>query len=83
VFNESAMVILKTTYDETIQTSSPALLMRREYFPRLFDQREVGRIEFYGKVMDWHTKWSDEIRRMYHVNAYRGRMMARLHGRGA
>ena len=82
VWNESAFVILKTTYDETMKTSSPALLMRREYFPPIFDKREVGRIEFYGKVMDWHTKWSDEIRTLYHINAYRSATVAKLHNRG-
>jgi hypothetical protein len=43
--------------------------MRQNYFAPLFDARAVARIEFYGKVMDWHTQWSSEIRRMYHVNA--------------
>ena len=79
IFNESAFVILKTTYDESVQTSSPALLMRREYFPPIFDSREAKRIEFYGKVMEWHTKWSDEIRTMYHINFYRHAMVAKLH----
>lgn len=81
ILNESALIILKTTYDETINTSSPALQMRLEYFPQIFDSREVKRIEFYGKVMDWHTKWSDEIRTMYHVNAYRSALVAKLHNR--
>jgi len=53
--------------------------MRREYFPPIFDNHEAGRIEFYGKVMDWHTKWSDEIRTLYHVNAYRNALVARIH----
>lgn len=80
--NDSAFIILKTTYDESVQASSPALLMRREYFPAIFDKRETRRIEFYGKVMDWHTKWSDEIRGLYHINAYRHAFFARLHNRG-
>lgn len=83
IHNSSAFIILKTTYDESAQTSSPALLMRREYFPPIFDNREAGRIEFYGKVMEWHTKWSDEIRPLYHVNAYRVAMLATLHKRTA
>lgn len=81
IFNRKALVILKTTYDETIKTSSPALLMRHSYFPALFNDREVERIEFYGKVMEWHTKWSDEIRTLYHVNAYRHALIARLHNK--
>lgn len=79
IFNESTLVILKTTYDESENTSSPALLMRREYFPPIFDNREVKRIEFYGKVMEWHTKWSHETRSLYHINAYRKAMVANLH----
>lgn len=62
------LIILKTTYDETITTSSPAMLMRQESFKYIFDNQLVEKVEFYGKVMDWHTKWSDEIRSLYHIN---------------
>lgn len=61
-------VILKTTYDEKIKTSSPAFLMRQELFEKLFLDEQVQNIEFYGKVMEWHTKWSDQIRTLYHLN---------------
>ncbi|MCQ8128758.1 GNAT family N-acetyltransferase [Methylomonas rivi] len=63
-----SLIILKTTYDEAITTSSPAMLMRQEAFEYIFNNQLVEKIEFYGKVMDWHTKWSDEIRIMYHIN---------------
>ncbi len=67
-----SLVVLKTTYDEKIGNgTSPALLMRQEAFKPLFDDRRLKKIEFYGKAMEWHTKWSDEIRTMYHVNEYR------------
>ena len=79
IFNNSTLVILKTTYDEAERTSSPALLMRHAYFPEIFDRRLVKRIEFYGKVMDWHTKWSDEVRMLYHINAYRSTAAAKIH----
>lgn len=65
-----SLIILKTTYDETITTSSPAILMRQEAFEYIFNNRLVERIEFYGKVMDWHTKWSDEVRMIYHINSF-------------
>ena len=66
------IVILKTTYDEGLGKSiSPAFLMREEEFKQLFDEQKIKRIEFYGSVMDWHTKWSNEIRTLYHVNRYR------------
>jgi CelD/BcsL family acetyltransferase involved in cellulose biosynthesis len=65
------LIILKTTYDETIESSSPAMLMRHEAFEGLFAEGTFRRIEFYGKVMDWHTKWSDDIRTLFHVNCAR------------
>lgn len=68
--DDHSLIILKTTYDETITTSSPAMLMRQEAFEYIFVNRLVEKIEFYGKVMEWHTKWSDEIRTLYHINHY-------------
>jgi len=73
-----SLVILKTTYDESIKTSSPAMLMRQDAFQLIFDKKICEQIEFYGKVMDWHTKWSEDIRTMYHTNAY-SRLMALTH----
>ncbi len=66
-----ALVILKTTYDESIKAISPAFLMRQEVFGRLFEEGQIKRIEFYGRVMEWHTKWSNDVRTMYHVSYYR------------
>lgn len=70
ITGDSAIIILKTTYDESINVSSPALLMRQDAFRDLFQQEGIQRVEFYGKVMEWHTRWSDEIRQMYHLNSY-------------
>ena len=69
--DDNCLIILKTTYDESITTTSPAMLMRQDAFEYIFEQRFTKKIEFYGKVMDWHTKWSDEIRVMYHLNTFR------------
>jgi hypothetical protein len=66
-----ALIILKTTYDEAYKQLSPAFLMREEAFRQLFTTKEVDRIEFYGRVMEWHTRWTDKVRTMYHVNQYR------------
>jgi hypothetical protein len=67
----ASLVILKTTHDESIKTCSPAFLMRQEAFRKLFEEQRIKRIEFYGKLMEWHTRWSNEVRTMYHVNYYR------------
>lgn len=70
------IIILKTTYDENLGNAiSPALLMREEECKQLFDENKNKAIEFYGSVMDWHTKWSNEIRTLYHVNYYRWAML--------
>ncbi len=74
------IIVLKTTYDETVAHGlSPALLMREEALRALFAQGRFARLEFYGKVMEWHTRWTDEIRTLYHVNHYRWPQLARLH----
>ena len=65
------LIILKTTYDESHKALSPAFLMREEAFRQVFAQKDVSRIEFYGRVMEWHTRWTDEVRTMYHINQYR------------
>lgn len=74
------IIILKTTYDEQAAggTTSPALLMRQEETALLFAEGRFRRIEFYGKVLEWHTRWSDEVRVMYHLNVYRWPLMLRL-----
>ena len=76
-----SIIILKTAYDEKVVggTTSPALLMRQEETALLFGEGHLRRIEFYGKVLEWHTRWSDEVRIMYHLNVYRWPMILRLH----
>lgn len=74
-----ALVILKTTYDESQTTTSPAMLMRQESFNHIFERGDIRTIEFYGKVMDWHTKWSSEHRTLYHLNFYRWGLLGHMH----
>ncbi len=74
------IVILKTAYDESVDRSlSPTLLMREEQTRRLFEEARFGRIEFYGKVMEWHLRWTDEVRTLYHLNTYRWPALHSLH----
>jgi hypothetical protein len=77
---DATMIILKTTYDENINDgTSPAFLMRQEQIKALLEEAKLTSIEFYGKVMDWHLKWTDEVRTMYHVNHYRFAFLPLLH----
>lgn len=76
------IIVLKTTYDESVPKSlSPTLLMREEACRALFDAQRFERLEFYGKVMEWHTRWTDEVRTLYHINFYRWPIIASLHAR--
>ncbi|MDQ2821592.1 MAG: GNAT family N-acetyltransferase [Pseudomonadota bacterium] len=77
---DDCIVVLKTTYDESVpKTFSPALLMREDAVRALFEDGGTARIEFYGKVMEWHTRWTEEVRTLYHVNHYRWAALRRLH----
>lgn len=73
------LVILKTSYDESYRTISPATLMRQEQFGALFGEKQIRRIEFYGKVMEWHTRWTEQRRTLYHATVYRWSLLRRLH----
>lgn len=79
VEDAAGIVILKTSYDESVAAGlSPALLMREEACRRLFDEGRFAHIEFYGRVMEWHLRWTDEVRTMYHINYYRWPGLRRL-----
>jgi hypothetical protein len=65
------LVILKTAYDENVPGLSLGLLLHQEIFQSVFEERKIRVIEFYGRLRDWHTKWTNEIRTMYHINFYR------------
>ena len=80
VEDRDSIVVLKTAYDESIGAGlSPTLLMREEACRRLFDEGRFERLEFYGRVMEWHLRWTGEVRTMYHINYYRWPAVRRLH----
>ncbi len=71
VHQEDRLVILKTAYQQAHQAVSPSTLMRAEEFKLLFDEGRFKRIEFFGRVMEWHTRWTDNSRQLFHLTAYR------------
>jgi len=84
------LVILKTTYDEQQKRFSPASLLHQDAFQGIFAEGRIRRIEFYGKVMEWHTRWTENARMLYHANYYRWpwlpglrRLASRMLGREA
>ena len=79
IVRNGVLIILKTAYDESRKGVSPSQLMRYDAFRSAFNEGGITSVEFYGAVKDWHTKWSDEVRTMYHVNWYRWPSIARYH----
>ena len=74
------LVVLKTAYDESIPQISPALLMRQKIICQLYEEKRIRNVEFYGRVLDWHLKWTDQARTMFHVNCFRNRLVAGIRG---
>ncbi len=69
--HRDTLVVLKTTYDESIKTLSPAFLLREDEMKTLFAEGRIARVEFFGKLMDWHSQWTRDERTLYHANCYR------------
>ncbi len=83
IHDDAVLVILKTAYDESYKSVSPSTLMRHDQFQQLFAERRFRRIEFFGKVMEWHTRWTSQSRTIYHATAYRWTWLKELHARRA
>jgi len=75
---KGVLIVLKTTYDESIQSLSPAFLLREAELQELFAQGEIRRLEYFGRLMDWHTKWTEQKRTLYHLTQYRWPLLKRL-----
>ncbi|MBX3601555.1 MAG: GNAT family N-acetyltransferase [Rubrivivax sp.] len=73
-------VVLKTAYDESVAKSlSPASLLRETELVHFFQPHSgIERIEYYGRVMEWHTKLTDQQRMLYHVTCFRWSWLKRL-----
>lgn len=73
VHRNGVVIVLKTTYDETENSFSPALLLKEEMLQEFFKDERTTRVEWYGPLMDWHRRWSDEttIRTLHGVRRYR------------
>ena len=78
LLRDGVLVVLKTTYDESIKLFSPASLLREEELQDFFADGRVRRIEYYGSVMDWHSKLTDDKRSLHHLTLYRWPFLKKL-----
>jgi len=79
--NGPLVVVLKTAYDESYRNVSPSVLMRHHEFKSWWNEGRYKRIEFYGKTMEWHTRWTAQQRLLYHATAYRWPWLRSVHDR--
>jgi CelD/BcsL family acetyltransferase involved in cellulose biosynthesis len=78
VTQRDSIVILKTAYHTAHQAVSPSTLMREEQFKALFEEGRFKRIEFFGRIMEWHTRWTENARGLYHLTTYRWTWLPKL-----
>ena len=79
LLRNGVLVVLKTTYDESIpKTLSPAFLLREVELRHIFSSDGIKRIEYFGRRMDWHTKLTDSYRSLYHLTTFRWPLIKRL-----
>jgi CelD/BcsL family acetyltransferase involved in cellulose biosynthesis len=78
VVRGDALILLKIAYDEAFEHYSPSTLLRREFMQDLLGSGRVRRVEFFGRLMDWHRRWTGEQRSLYHLTTFRWRWLAKL-----
>ena len=52
--------------------------MNQDLLQSLFEQKDVRRLEYYGRLMEWHTRWTDNRRTLYHLTTFRHSLLKRL-----
>lgn len=75
------LVILKTTYDESIKNFSPAFLLSQDVVEQSFKIGTIKRLEYYGRMMEWHTRWTENKRMLYQLTCYRWAWLKKIANR--
>ena len=65
------LIVLKTTYDESIKSFSPAFLLREDELQQIYREGRIKHVEYFGRLMEWHTKLTEKKRTLYHLTVYR------------
>lgn len=78
LLRDGTLIVLKTAYDESWKAVSPAFLLREDELKAFFAGNEVKRIEYFGRVMEWHTRLTEHQRTLYHLTQYRWGWLRRV-----
>jgi CelD/BcsL family acetyltransferase involved in cellulose biosynthesis len=71
------LVILKTTYDETLQQYAPGRMLLREVIREAFRRWPGHTLEFYTNANADQLSWASEQRPIRHVTCFRNAFVAR------
>jgi CelD/BcsL family acetyltransferase involved in cellulose biosynthesis len=64
-------ICLKTTYDEEWSVYAPGVLLREDILRDLYAGGRVRNYEFYGPLMDYQLRWTQDVRTLYHLTCFR------------
>ncbi|MBV8379799.1 MAG: GNAT family N-acetyltransferase [Paucibacter sp.] len=78
LLRKGVLVVLKTTYAESAHAFSPAFLLRESELQQMYAEGEVRRMEYFGRFLEWHSRWTDRKRALYHLTLYRWSWLGQL-----
>ncbi len=64
-------IVIKTTYDEDWKVWAPGVLLREDIVRDLCAGGRVRNYEFYGPLMDYQLRWTNDVRTLYHLTCFR------------
>ncbi len=76
--NSEQLIILKTTFDSDYSRYSPAINMKIDAIKTIYENHTVQRIEYFGKMLDWHKRLNSTGRTMYHFSYYYSQLLLAL-----
>jgi hypothetical protein len=79
--SDDMLIMLKTTYDETLSSFAVGRLLLFEVLRHEFTTKRVKRIEFYTNATADQVSWSTRQRPISHITLYRYGWVGRLHGK--
>ena len=62
------MIIFKAVYNGKYKGFSSAMLLTKSIIKYLMENNAADTIEFFERIMDWHKRWTDDIRTLYHLD---------------
>jgi hypothetical protein len=71
ILNRSMLIVLKTTYDESLSHYAPGRVLLHMLLEREFAAREISRVEFYTNANADSLSWATNSRDIFHVSHYR------------